>query len=553
MLECPPQSSPSAERIQEDRAVLNALDRAQAIIEFDLEGVILRANDNFLATVGYGIEEIRGQHHRMFCSAELAASREYQAFWAALKRGEFRSGEFRRVGTGGRDIWLQASYNPILDDRGRPFKVVKYASDITAAKLAAVQMEGQLAAIDRSQAVIEFAIDGTIITANDNFLATLGYGLDEIRGQHHRMFCDPVYAASPEYQAFWAALGRGEFFVDEFKRLGKGGKEVWIQASYNPIFDPDGRPHRVVKYATDISGRKFAIQRTRESLLKLADGDLSGTLEGRFEGEFEELKTAVNSTLTRLGEMVDDILAAAAQVGGAASEIAKGNGALNERAQTQASAIEETAAALEQLTATVNQSANNARQANDVAAETGTLARKGGDVVQRAVEAMTRIDGSSQKIQDIIGVIDEIAFQTNLLALNAAVEAARAGEQGRGFAVVASEVRNLAQRSAVAAKDIKTLIKDSVECVKEGSRLVGDSGRTLDEIIAAVSGMAGMIAEIANACSEQAEGIRQINGAISDMDTVVQQNAALVEETTAASRNMDDQARKLNELMGFFS
>ncbi len=237
----------------DDTGKILALDRSQAVIEFALDGTILAANGNFAATVGYAPQEFVGHHHRMFVPAEIAESREYIDFWAALARGEFRSGEFRRLAKGGREIWLQATYNPVLDPAGRPLKVVKFASDITADKLRGADAAGKLKAIDRSQAVIEFTPDGTILTANENFLACVGYRLDEIAGRHHRMFVDPEERDAPPYAAFWASLGKGEFRSGEFGRRGKDGRRIWLQATYNPVFGPDGKPVKIVKFASDIT------------------------------------------------------------------------------------------------------------------------------------------------------------------------------------------------------------------------------------------------------------------------------------------------------------
>ena len=234
---------------------LSAIGKAQAVIEFSLDGKILHANDNFLNTLGYTLAEIKGQHHSMFADPAYRASTEYRLFWEKLGRGEFDAGEYKRIGKGGREIWIQASYNPIMDMNGKPFKVVKYATDITQSKLQAADFAGQLSAINKAQAVIEFSLDGKILHANDNFLNTLGYTLAEIKGQHHSMFADPVYRASPEYRVFWDKLGRGEFDAGEYKRIGKGGKEIWIQASYNPIMDMNGQPFKVVKYATDVTAQ----------------------------------------------------------------------------------------------------------------------------------------------------------------------------------------------------------------------------------------------------------------------------------------------------------
>ncbi len=238
-------------------AVYDALDRVQAIIEFDLSGKVLAANENFLRILGYELGEIIGQHHRIFCEPGFAESPEYTGFWKKLGRGEYYEAEFKRLAKGGREVWLRASYNPVFDADGRPVKVVKFATEVTAAKLQQAEFEGKVQAIDRSQAVIEFDLDGTVLTANENFLGIFGYDLEEIVGKHHRIFCEPVYAASSAYAEFWQKLARGEYHAAEYKRLGKGGGEIWLQASYNPIFDMEGRPFKVVKFATDVTASKL--------------------------------------------------------------------------------------------------------------------------------------------------------------------------------------------------------------------------------------------------------------------------------------------------------
>ncbi|MBL1262021.1 MAG: PAS domain-containing protein [Thiotrichaceae bacterium] len=577
---------------------INAIGKSQAVIEFNLDGTIINANENFLQALGYTLDEIQGKHHRMFAEEAYANSPEYRLFWEKLNRGEYDSGEYKRIGKGGKEIWIQASYNPISDASGALCKVVKYATDITADKLLSADFSGQIDAIGKSQAVIEFNMDGTIITANDNFLNTLDYTLADIQGQHHRMFADSGYANSQEYRQFWEKLNRGEYDSGEYKRLGKGGKEVWIQASYNPIMDLNGKPFKVVKYATDITGQKDALTQiakliesvkhgdlgmrinaeyydgfvrqlsddinsmmdviteplheTSRVVKKMADGDLTDRASEEFEGEFAVLSNSVNACLDNISKMATEILAGSASLSGSASEIAKGNEDLSQRTEEQASSLEETASSMEELTGTVKQTADNAREADQLAKEAHTEAEKGGIVVTEAITAMSEINTSSKKIADIISVIDEIAFQTNLLALNAAVEAARAGEQGRGFAVVASEVRNLAQRSAGAAKEIKALINDSVQKVEEGSRLVDKSGETLTSIVAAVQKVSSIIAKISSASQEQSAGIDQVNKAIVQMDKVTQQNAALVEQASAVSESMSDESNALTELMAFF-
>ncbi|WP_426781486.1 methyl-accepting chemotaxis protein [Pseudomonas syringae] len=234
-------------------SLMTAIDRSQAMIEFNLEGNILRANTNFLDCVGYRLDEIQGRHHRIFCTPDHASSLEYATFWKKLSEGAFDEGQYKRLGKGGKEIWLQATYNPVLDEHGNPFKVVKFATDVTHQRKTNAEYEGKVSAIERSQAVIEFDLNGRVLSANENFLSILGYRLDEVQGQHHRMFCDDEYLNSPAYRAFWAKLERGEYDSGEYKRVGKNGRELWISATYNPILDPDGRPYKVVKFANDVT------------------------------------------------------------------------------------------------------------------------------------------------------------------------------------------------------------------------------------------------------------------------------------------------------------
>ncbi len=720
---------------------LHAVDQSQAIIEFTLDGTIITANSNFLNTIGYSLSEVQGQHHSMFVEPNYRTSPEYQQFWAKLNRGEFDSGEYKQIGKGGREVWIQATYHPIKNAEGRFHKVVEFATDITEQK--------QLAANDADNARVKAALDvatssvmmadaeNIVIYANEsvmnmlraaesdirkdlpNFTAAsvIGSNIDsfhknpahqrgmiaalqstyrtqiEVGGRTFALVANPVFDTGHERVATvveWediseqlaaeeAERARAEeeralamknarirsaldnvssnvmmadaenvivyanpavlnmlrvaeadirqvlpnfsadnvvgSNIDIFHRNPAHQRSMVssLRAEYrseievgvrtfsliaNPVFDSDGeRLGTVVEWndrtaeltfeetvdstissavagelgnRIDLSGREGFIAKvakgmnqlldifenvlsdTAASISEMAEGRLTRKIDTEYEGRYDSVKADVNQTIDKLVEVVSEISTSSVSVKEAAGEISSGNTNLSQRTEEQAASLEETSAAMEEITTTVQQNAANASQANTLARGARETAENGGAVVGRAVSAMQAISESSNKINDIIGVIDEIAFQTNLLALNAAVEAARAGDQGRGFAVVADEVRNLAGRSATAAKEIKDLIKDSGEKVKEGSDLVNKSGETLEEIVTAVKKVNDIVAEISTASDEQATGLEEINKAIGEMDEMTQQNAALVEEAAAASEAMGNQAENLDSLISFF-
>ncbi|WP_114944565.1 methyl-accepting chemotaxis protein [Microvirga calopogonii] len=400
-----------------------AINRSQAVIHFALDGTITDANELFLQTMGYELDAVKGKHHRMFVPAEYAASSEYQELWQKLNRGEYLSGEFKRVARNGREVWLQASYNPIFDGNGRLFKVVKYASDITVAKRRAAEAAAQVAAMSRSQAVIHFDMNGVILDANQNFLNTMGYTLEEIRGQHHRMFVSNAYAASPEYAGLWESLRAGRYSAAVYQRVAKGGREVWIQGNYNPVLDAEGRPFKVVKFATDITRsmnvRGEAIQTAEQTL-----------------GNVQAIATAAEGMNVTAG-------------------------AISGRMQESRSAVDEI-----------------------------HVRTQGADA------STTKLRDAAQSMDGVVQAITIIAEKINLLALNATIEAARAGDAGRGFAVVASEVKNLANQAAQATARISGEIL-SMQTVS------GDVEQALASISAAVTEVRGFIVETADAIERQ--------------------------------------------------
>ncbi|MFB4375750.1 PAS domain-containing methyl-accepting chemotaxis protein [Agrobacterium tumefaciens] len=532
-------------------AVLAALSKSQAIIEFDLSGKILNANENFCRALGYELSEIVGRHHSMFVEPAVVSSQDYKAFWSKLSAGQFDQRQYKRIGKGGREVWIEASYNPVFR-RGKPVKVVKIATDITDRKLKAAEDSGKIDALSRAQAIIEFSPNGEVLTANENFLAALGYSLAEVQGRHHSMFCEPAYTQSSQYKQFWERLAGGDLVADEFMRLGKGGRKVFIQASYNPIFDLNGKVFKVVKFATDVTGRVENVEKLAQCLTDLAEGDLAQSIEKPFIPSLERLRTDFNAASEKLKRAMTLVSENAGAISSGSNEIRSAADDLARRTEQQAASIEETAAALEEITTAVNDSSRRAEEAGKIVARARDHAEHSGQVVRDAIGAMDQIEKSSREISNIIGVIDEIAFQTNLLALNAGVEAARAGEAGKGFAVVAQEVRELAQRSATAAKEIKSLINASGAQVENGVGLVTRAGSALQEIAEQVRDINTNVVAIVDAAREQSTALAEINQAVNTVDQGTQQNAAMVEEQTAASHSLAREAAALFELLGQF-
>ena len=438
------------------------------------------------------------------------------------------------------------------------------------ALLEARELEAKFAAIGRSQALIEFKPDGTILWANENFLGAMGYGLSEIVGQNHRIFMPSDERNSEAYRDFWQKLQAGQFSAQVFRRVNKAGADIYIQASYNPVLDANGQTIKVIKIAADVTAqeqRRLQMESERQAkeaeqnrvvaqlataLKSLSEGDLTATLDERFPESYERLRVDYNEAVRTLQEAIGAATEAAHGMQSGTNDLASAAGDLSRRTEQQAASLEQTAASLDEITSTGSTTAQGANHANTVVRQARAEGERSGEIVKTAVSAMGEIHRSSNQIGRIIGVIDEIAFQTNLLALNAGVEAARAGEAGRGFAVVASEVRGLAQRSSEAAREIKVLVSTAAEEVEKGVDLVNATGESLSGIVKQIIEISVVVEQIATASQEQATALRQVNTAINQMDQMTQQNAAMVEESTAASASLSQEAQQLAGLMQRF-
>ena len=545
-------------------AVVGSLSRSQAMIEFKIDGTIIDANKNFLAAMGYSLDEIRGKHHSMFVPAEQRESAEYRAFWPALGRGEFKAGEFKRIGKDGREIWIEASYNPVLDAAGKPVKVVKFASDVTERKVHSMGDRSKVVAIGRAQAVIEFKLDGTIVTANENFLTAMGYSLGEIQGKHHSMFVEASERHSAGYREFWAKLNRGEYQAAEYKRIGKGGREIWILASYNPILDDHDEPIGVVKFATNVTEQR------------LKNADLAGQLEaiGKSQAVIEfnldgTIITANDNFLAALGYALTDIkgrhhgmfvdaaerdtpayrefwasLARGEYRAGEYKRIARGGREIyiqasynpildlngkpfkvvkyasdvtkqvlvrmgNERVRAM---MESVAAGAEELNASV-------REISEAMVKSRETASGAVDKVATADSQAKRLSDAAQSMSGIAQMIGDITGQINLLALNATIESARAGEAGRGFAVVASEVKNLANQAKQATDKIGTEIgslndisADVLKALDTIRKSIQDVSEYVTSTAAAIEEQSVVTNEMSSSMQRAADEARAIAG-----------------------------------------
>jgi len=478
------------------------------MIEFKPDGTIIKANDNFLNALGYTAAEIEGKHHRMFVDKEYASSSDYEAFWNQLRAGKFQARQFRRIHKDGRDVWIQAAYNPVLGPNGEVVKVVKNAVDITEEKLASISAEQEnaelvatLAGIGASQAMIEFEPDGTIIKANDNFLNTLGYTAAEVEGKHHSMFVEQEYGKSPEYQEFWKELRAGHFQARKFCRIHKSGRDVWIQAAYNPVIGPDGNVVKVVKNAVDIT----------------ADVEAQKQLADDFERNVKGVVETVAAASTELQSSAESMAATAEET--------------NSQAGTVATASEELSASINEISQQVTRSAT-------ISASAVEQARKSNENVQGLAE-------SSQKIGEVVSLINDIASQTNLLALNATIEAARAGEAGKGFAVVAAEVKNLANQTARATEEIS----GQIGAIQEATQSAVGAIKSISDTIGEISEIS---TAISSAVEEQGAATREVAGNITGVTTASAETGQSAGQVLEAANELSRQSETLGKEVDSF-
>jgi methyl-accepting chemotaxis protein len=575
-----------------------AIGRSQAVIEFNLDGTIIKANDNFLGAVGYRLDEIQGRHHSLFVEPSYGNSGEYRQFWADLNAGKFVAGEFKRFGKGGREIWLQASYNPIMGTDGKPIKVVKYASDVTASKLKNADYEGQLAAINKSQAVIEFKLDGTIVTANDNFLSVVGYRLDEVQGRHHSLFADPVYAASPAYRQFWADLNAGKFSAGEFRRVGKGGKEVWIQASYNPIFDLNGKPYKVVKYASDISAAKkleaevrdsqarekrvadelrdkvdqmlgvvrAAGQGDRSQKITVTGADAIGQLgEGlskffddlrqmeeekqlaqvREQQQANQLRTNVDAILDVVNAAAEGDLTRSVSVGGsdAVGQLGEGLTQFFSDLRGSVSEIAGNAQSLgsssEQLTAVSQQMSANAEETSAQAGVVSAAAEQVSKNIQTVATSAEQMSASIKEISKNATEAARVATTAVQTADAANTTVTKLGESSREIGNVIKLITSIAQQTNLLALNATIEAARAGEAGKGFAVVANEVKELAKETTKATEDISQKIAAIQGDTQSAVAAIQQIGTVINQINDISNTIASAVEEQTAVTSEMN--------------
>jgi methyl-accepting chemotaxis protein len=555
--------------------VLDALDKSQAMIEFELDGTIVSANENFLRAMGYTLDEVRGRHHSLFVDDATRASDAYREFWHKLNRGEFNAGQYKRLAKGGRAVWLQATYNPVLGKNGRPERVVKFAVDVTASVEERIQAQREQL---RLQQMVENATVRILIADRDlNIVYMNPASVRALKRLEHLLPCKveeilgrsiDIFHKDPERQRkllsdprnlpHRADIQLGDEVLDLNIAAVRDEKGEYIgpMVTWDVITAQVRAKEREERLAEQQATAKKDLEEKVNSLMQIvqsaAKGDLTHDVPFAGQDDMGRLATGMTAMLADLRNVIGQVIEAANQQNEGARTIAESSAALSESAQSQAAAVEQMTASVEQLMQSIDVISKSSAEAKAQARESTVLAQGGGSAVTAAVNAMKLIQKSSEQINDIIQVISEIASQTNLLALNAAIEAARAGEHGLGFAVVADEVRKLAERSSEAAKEITQLIKESSRRVEEGANLSEKVGQSLKAIVDSVDGTAAGIARIAESTETQAASASQVKTAIRTVSDATGANAASSEEMAASAEELGAQAQTLRDLVAKF-